>query len=163
MGLTLDLLRLLAEANVEFVLIGGMAAVIHGSPRITEDTDVCAPLDDANIQRIALALQPYHPRFRFHPKLPPLPTEPTALHGFRTLNLETDLGKIDVLSEVTGVGGYDDVKKHSIVIEVGEMSISVLDVDTLIVSKQAAGRTKDKLAIPELEAIRDHLRRQQNK
>lgn len=156
MGATLDFLKVLSDAQVEFVLIGGLAAFVHGSTRITEDVDVCAPLDSANLEKIVRALTPYHPVFRFHPKQPPMPADPGQLKGFHNLNLATDLVKIDILDEVTGIGGYEEVLKHSTLVNLGQFSMRVLDLDLLIVAKKAAGRLKDRMALPELEALRKH-------
>ena len=153
-----EILARLSEQGVDFVVIGGVAAVLHGSARVTLDVDVCATLDEPNLSKILAALRGTNPRWRMHPKRPPLEDDPGKLRGFHHLYLETDLGILDVLSEVTGVGDFQSVRDHSVVIEVGELKLRVLDLDTLIEAKRTAGRRKDIDAVPELELIRAKLR-----
>jgi len=150
-----QLLKLLNDHSVEFVVVGGVAANIHGSARATFDLDVCSPLDEPNLKRIVDALQDLHPKFRMHPAQPPL-FDVDRLIGFRNLNLTTDWGVIDILAEVTGVGAYQDVLKHSVEMTVYGLAIKILDLSALIDAKRAAGRPKDLHALPELEFILSH-------
>lgn len=149
-----DLLKRLSDSGVRFVVIGGIAAFAHGSSIATQDLDVCASLDQENLARIINALKDLGPRFRMHPAKPPLPTDASQLAGFRNLCLVTQDAVIDILSEITGVGGYEEAEQHSIVLSVGGIECRVLDLDTLIAAKRAAGRNKDMLVVAELEAIR---------
>lgn len=158
MASTLDLLKRLAEHQVECVIIGGMAGVLHGSPIVTEDVDVCAPLDRENLARILNALSGLHPRFRMNPQRPPLPDDPERLRGCKNLYLLTDLGQLDILSETSGIGDYGEVARHAMVIEVGGTPYRVLDLESLIQAKRAMGRAKDLRAAAELEAIRARIR-----
>jgi hypothetical protein len=107
---TLDLLKRLNKHNVEFVLVGGMACVIHGSQVVTQDVDICAPLTPENITGLLAALAGINLRFRMGADLRPLPDAPEALAGFSNLYLVTDLGQLDVLSEIAGVGDYSQVE-----------------------------------------------------
>ncbi|HSI35348.1 MAG: hypothetical protein ACAI43_26055 [Phycisphaerae bacterium] len=150
----------MTDNGVRFVLIGGYAAIVHGSPIGTEDVDVCAPLDEDNLARILAAVADLHPRFRMRPDKPPVPTDPGALKGFKNLYLHTDLGPMDFLSEVTGIGGYDEVSRHTVGTQVGGYPCRVLDLDGLIRSKRAVGRPKDLRGVAELEAIRRRLEQQ---
>ncbi len=102
MASTLDILKRLRNHGVEFVVVGGMAGVLHGSSMVTEDVDVCAPLDRQNMVKILAALAGLNPRFRMNPQRPPLPDNPDRLAGFKNLYLVTDFGQIDFLSEKTG-------------------------------------------------------------
>lgn len=153
-----QLLKRLADNDVRFVVIGGVAATAHGSPLVTHDVDVCAPLDQDNLGRIIQALRDLEPRFRMHPAKPPLPEQAAQLAGFRNLCLVTQPGVIDILSEVTGVGSYDDVEQHSVTMDLGGFQCRVLDLETLIIAKRAAGRNKDMRTVTELEAIRQRRR-----
>jgi hypothetical protein len=150
----LELLKRLIRSGVDFTVIGGMAAVFHGSSIVTQDLDVCAPLDEQNLPRILEALRGIHPRFRMHPQRPPLPDEPDRLKGFRNLCLATDIGIIDILGEVSGLGEFPEAisKSHAVELEPG-FSCPLLNLEALIDAKRAAGRPKDLRAVAELLVI----------
>jgi len=154
MGSILDLLNRLREAGVEFVVVGGLAATAHGSSVVTEDADICAPLTQDNVRLIIQALAGLNPRFRMSPKRPPMPNDPEQLRGFKNLNLVTDFGQVDVLTEVAGIGGVSEVATSSMQILVSGKPLRVLTLDALIESKRAMGRPKDRQVLIELEAIR---------
>jgi len=153
-----QILARLNEHEVEFVVIGGVAAILHGSARATLDVDICAPLVEPNLSRIVAALRGSNPRWRTRPDRPPLSDDPEALRGFRNLYLETDMGILDILDEVTGVGAYDQVLPNSAEIDIGQMKLRVLTLEALIRAKHAAARRKDLEAVKELEIIREKLR-----
>jgi hypothetical protein len=131
-----------------------MAAVLLGSPVITEDLDVCCPMTPENIQRILAAMRGLNARFRFHPKMPVLPDDPARVAGFRNFNLATDLGMIDLLEQVTGLGDFAELQKHVVTVNVEGRPVRVLDLEHLIIAKRAAGREKDRLGVMHLEALR---------
>jgi hypothetical protein len=159
MASTLDLLKRLNDHQVKYVLVGGMACVIHGSQVVTQDVDICAPLTMENLSRLLAALAGEHPRFRTTRDLRPLPDEPEELKGFKNLYLLTDLGQLDILSEIAGVGDHSQVERHTIQIDLEGTQCRVLDLDTLITAKKAMNSPKDRQAVMELEAIRECLRR----
>jgi hypothetical protein len=156
MASTLDLIKLLNDHRVKYVLVGGMACVVHGSQIVTQDVDICAPFTRENIEGLLAALAGAHPRFRTH-DLRPLPDEPKHLEGFKNLYLLTDLGQLDILSEITGVGGYLEVEQHTILVDLGGAPCRVLDLDTLIAAKTAMNSPKDRQAVIELMAIQERL------
>lgn len=158
MASTLDLLRLLNKHQVQYVLVGGMACIFHGSQIVTQDVDVCAPMTPENISALIHALSGAHPRFRMAHDLRPLPDDPDKLEGFKNLYLLTDCGQLDVLSEIAGVGEYAKVEQHTIQVDLGGVSCRILDLDTLITAKKAINSPKDRQAAIELEAIRERLR-----
>jgi hypothetical protein len=158
MASTLDLLKRLNNHAVEYALVGGVAAVLHGSQLVTADVDICAPLDEPNLAKIVAALSGLQPKFRMAPDRRPLPMEPGKLEGFKNLYLETDLGQLDILSEIAGVGDFAAVALHTITLDLGGAICRVLDLDTLIQSKKALGRPRDIQAVIELEAIRQRLK-----
>ena len=158
MASTLDLLKRLDDHQVKYVLVGGMACVVHGSQVVTQDVDICAPLTQDNLSRLIVALAGSHPRFRMTPDLRPLPDDAEKLAGFKNLCLVTDLGQLDVLSEITGVGDHSEVERHTIVVDLQGIQCRVLDLDTLITAKKAMTSPKDRQAVIELEAIRERLR-----
>lgn len=152
------ILKRLNDHDVEFVVIGGVAAILHGSVRNTQDVDVSASLAEPNLTRIVSALRGLHPKWRMRPDKLPVPDDPERLRGFRHLYLDTDIGILDILTEVSGVGTFGDVARHSIEMDIEGFRCQVLDLDTLIASKRAAGRRKDLEAVIELEIIRSKLR-----
>lgn len=151
----------LAEGDVDFVIVGGLAATVHGSARLTQDIDVVYARDEANLARLVEALAPFEPYLRGAP--PGLPFEWSADTLRRGLNftLTTSVGDIDLLGEITGGGGYTDLLAHTIEIDLFGQECRCLDLQSLIRTKRAAGRPRDLQMLAELEALleeRDALR-----
>lgn len=146
-------IQILVDAEVEFVVIGGVCAALHGSALLTFDVDICYSRAGLNLKRIVAALAPFHPGPRGFPEALPFVWDETTLRNTTVLTLQTDLGEIDLLAEVAGLGGWDQVKSRSIPVEAFDRTISVLDLPSLIKSKRAAGRQKDLAALPELESL----------
>jgi len=140
-----------------------MACVIHGSQIVTQDVDICAPLTLENLSGLLAALEGLHPRFRTTRDLHPLPDEPAKLEGFKNLYLLTDLGQLDVLSEIAGVGDHSVVEQHTIQVVLEGTRCRVLDLDTLITAKNAMSSPKDRQAAIELGAIRERLRNREKR
>ena len=150
-----DLLRALGSSGVDFILVGGLAAAAHGSARSTQDVDVVYRRGTDNIERLVLALAPHKPYLRGAP--PGLPFRfdtPTVASGLN-FTLTTNLGWIDLLGEIVGGGTYDDLVQRCVTIDVFGIHCHVLDLETLIVTKRAAGRPRDLEAIAELELLRN--------
>lgn len=156
----LGLLRRLNEHQVEFVVIGGVAASLLGSPVVTYDLDVCVPMTETNVARIFAALGDLRPRFRFRPDKMPVPQDLSRLRGIKNLNLLTDWGIIDLLGDLPNIGSFDDLQTRTSLMDVGGFVCRVLDLDTLLAAKKAAGRDKDLPNILQLEAIK-RMRQQQ--
>lgn len=150
-----ELLRVLTAGGVDFVVVGGLAAVLHGSPLGTLAVDVCADFSPEGVRKLLDALRPLHPRLRHRPDRMPLPDDPERLSGLMNLYLLTDLGALDLLGELPGVSGFEEVRDRSVEMDVGGFPCRVVDLDTLIAAKRAAGREKDRLGLPHLLAIRD--------
>ena|ERR1700733_5639789 len=146
-------IQALCDAQVEFVVIGGLSANLHGSARVTFDIDVCYSRVTSNLKRLSVALAPFHPRPQGFPAELPFVWDETTLRNSTVLTLQTDLGEIDLLAEVAGLGSWDDVKARSIAVEAFDRKISILDLPSLIQAKRAAGREKDLAALPELESL----------
>lgn len=98
----------LCDAGVEFVVIGGWAAIFHGSVYITNDLDICYSRDKENLRKLAEALAPYHPRPREFPDTLPFVWDAATLGSGSVYTLTTDLGIIGLLAEVSGIGTYAD-------------------------------------------------------
>jgi hypothetical protein len=143
----------LCDAGVEFVVIGGWAAIFHGSAHLTNDLDICYSRDSKNLARLAHALAPYHPRPRGFPDGLTFVWDAKTLSSGTMFTLTTDLGIIDLLAEISGVGDYGEVRAASLEVEAFERRIRALNLQALIQSKRAAGRPKDLLILPELEGL----------
>jgi hypothetical protein len=151
-------LKLFADFKVDCVVVGGVAAGAHGSSQITMVVDVCYSRDRANLIRMTQALLSVHATLRGAPKgLPFLLDEETLKRGLN-FTFDTDIGKIDILGEVQGVGTYNDCLRHSSEVELFGHLCRVLSLEKLIAAKRAAGRGKYLSALPELEAILEHRR-----
>jgi hypothetical protein len=149
----LKLLKILCAAQVRFVVIGGAAAAAQGSTYATYDLDICYDRGSDNIERLAKALEPYHPRLRGVPDDLPFCFDTTTIRNGMNFTLTTDGGDIDLFGEVIGIGGYKDVKALSITVVLLGYQCAVLSLDGLIQSKRAAARPKDLLVLPEIEAL----------
>jgi hypothetical protein len=152
------LLDVLGAAGVDFVVGGGVALVLRGSSRVTLALDLCYARDRENLRRLAGALAPYHPRLRGAPADLPFLWDDRTLASGLNFTLTTDLGDLDILGEVAGVGAYAQVSAGSSELVVGDTPIRVMDLDALERSKRAAGRAKDLLDLAEIAEIRRRLR-----
>jgi len=152
------LLRALTDANVEFILVGGVAATVHGSTRLTLDVDAVYRRTPENIARLVRALAPHAPYLRGAP--PGLPFRWSSATVERGLNftLTSDVGDLDLFGEIAGGGTYDALRPHAVTIQVFEVECLCLGLERLIDVKRAAGRPKDLDAVAELEAILEERR-----
>ena len=148
-----ELLRLLTAGHVEFIIVGGLAAVVHGSVQSTQDVDIVYSRTRGNIQRLAEALGPVHPYLRGAPPGLPFRADAPTLTAGLNFTLTTDLGWLDLLGEIAGGGGYDALSAHSVEVEVFGVRCKAIDLPTLIATKRAAGRPKDLQAIAELQGL----------
>lgn len=156
-----ETLRALYDAKVEFVLIGGAAMQMQGSAHLTEDLDFCYSRSAKNVERLASALEPYHPRLRGAPDNLPFRFDAATIKRGLNFTLMTDLGALDFLGEVSGVGDYAEVKKISDAMDIFGMDFLVLSLSGLIRAKKAAGRKRDLEVIPELQGLLDLRKRSQ--
>jgi predicted nucleotidyltransferase len=147
------ILTRLAGTGVEFVVIGGVAGLAHGSARVTFDVDVCYERSAENIRRLCDTLAPLHPRLRGAPEGLPFLLDPETVRAGLNFTLTTDLGAVDLLGEISGLGGYKSVKASSEVLSLYGLEMNVLTLEGLLAAKRAAARGKDKEAIVELEAL----------
>jgi len=147
------LLRALHQEAVEFILIGGLAAVAHGSSRFTADIDVVYRRTPQNLARLVKALQPHGVYLRGAPRGLPFRWDVPALQAGLNFTLETNLGDIDLFGEVAGGGAYENLLNDSEEIELFGLRHRVVSRRRLIALKRAAGRPRDLEAIAELEAL----------
>jgi hypothetical protein len=147
------LLRVLDEQGVDFVVIGGVAARLHGAPILTQDIDVTPASDAGNIDRLARALRAIHARLRspHEPAGVEFPIEARFLAANRSWTLTTDVGDLDIVFEPAGTNGYGDLVAEADRLTVAEnppLRVFVASLSAVIRSKEAAGRDKDRAALP---------------
>jgi len=146
-------LRLLGEYCVDCIIVGGVAATVHGSSQLTYDLDICYNREAANLSRLVNALHSVNARLRGAPAdLPFILDEETLRRGLN-FTFSTDIGSLDLLGEMSGVGGYQEARENAELRKLFGFHFLVLSLPKLIAAKRAAGRPKDLGAIPELEAI----------
>jgi hypothetical protein len=154
----ISLLDRLTKAGVDFVIVGGFAGSAHGCTLFTQDVDICLDFSPANLLTLQKAIHDLHPVHRMTPARQKLELTEKTCGQFKNLYLDTDMGRLDCLSQIKGVGDYRKVKEASEIIETGGVRLRVLTLDALIDSKRAMNRPRDRQAILELEAIRELLR-----
>ncbi len=148
-----DIIARLIRAKVDFVLVGGLAAVTHGSSMTTQDIDVCCSFTPDNLIRLQSALNGLNPVHRMTTNQIPLQLTKENCKSLQNLYLETDIGQLDCLSEILGIGGFQDVNKQSETINLDGQTCRILKIDALITAKKAMGRPKDIETIHQLETI----------
>src|ERR1022692_2965660 len=131
-----SLVQALSDADADFVIIGGWAAILHGSRHLTDDLDVTFSRGTENLKRLVQALAPFHPRLRNFPPQLPFLWEVATLRNTTTTTLDTDLGAIDLLAEVTGLGSYAEIFAASPLVEAFERKVRILSLIDLIAAKR---------------------------
>ena len=149
------LLRRLLDARVEFILVGGVAAIVHGSARATFDVDVVYQRSPDNITRLVQALAPFRPYLRGAPPGLPFTFDADTVRRGLNFTLETTLGDIDLLGEVAGGGTYDALVSDCMTVDLFGSACRSVTLETLVRLKRAAGRPKDLEIIAELETLLD--------
>ena len=150
-----EVVRLLNAHGVDFIVIGGWAAALHGSERSTSDVDVVYSRTPENIRRVAEALQSHQPYLRGAPPGLPFRWDERTIQSGLNFTLTTDLGFIDFLGEVAGGGSYQQLFPSTLEVTVSGVTCRCVTLDRLIQLKRAAGRPKDLEVIAELQAILD--------
>jgi len=149
-----NLLERLVNAGVDFVIVGGFAGVVHGCTYVTQDVDICCDFSIANLLALQTAISDLDPVHRMTPGRKKLQLTEQTCGQFKNLYLDTKIGQLDCLGFIDGLGDYDRVKRASMLVEVGDIKICVLDLDALIKTKRAMNRPRDKEALLQLEAIK---------
>jgi hypothetical protein len=147
------LLRALVDGDVDFVVIGGVAAVLHGSARATFDLDVCFASNAENLEALGSTLVGLRAQLRGVSEAVPFVPDGAALRRVEVLTLTTTAGDLDVLRAPSGAPRYDVLRGHADRFDVGGFEVRVASVEDLIAMKTAAGRPKDLGDVEELEAI----------
>ena len=149
------LLRALSSSRVEFILVGGVAATVHGSARLTLDLDIVYRRTKDNLDRVVRSLEPHAPYLRGAPPGLPFRWNAETLRRGLNFTLITKLGPIDLLGEITGGGAYEQLLDSTALVTAFGIDCRCLTLDRLIEVKRAAGRPKDLEIIAELEALRE--------
>ena len=149
------LLQVLSRAGVDYILVGGVAATAHGSSRLTQDIDVVYSRSNENLDRLASALEPLKPYLRGAPGGLPFSWDAATIRQGLNFTLTTDLGELDLLGEIIGGGGYEELLPHTSTLDLFGAKCLCLTLEKLIDVKRAAGRPKDLESIAELEALLD--------
>lgn len=148
-----SLLRTLVQNHVEFILVGGAAATVHGSARLTQDLDIVYRRTVDNLARLATSLAPLKPYLRGAPPGLPFQWDADTLARGLNFTLVTDFGDLDLLGEIVGGGRYEDLLPHTIMVDLFSLSCRCLSLGRLIEVKRAAGRPRDLEAVAELEVL----------
>ena len=151
-------LRVLQEHDVKFVLIGGVAGRLWGSPTLTNDTDVCCAPDVANLTRLADALLSLDARLRGVEDDVPFRLDAQTLANGQTFTFATNVGALDVLAIPAGTRGFDELAANAATFDLGDdLRVPVCSLDDLIRMKRAAGRPKDRIELEVLTAVREEM------
>jgi hypothetical protein len=153
------LLRTLVEHDVEFCVIGAVAAWLQGSPAVTLDLDVMPRRDLENAERLAAALNSLDARVPGGETR--LELEGADFLSWQTQRFDTGAGPLDVVPHAAAIGGFDEVA--TIELALGDLSVRVITIDEVIASKEELGRPKDTAALPALYATREALRQRRGK
>lgn len=147
------LLHELTAAEINFILVGAYAAIAHGSQQRTDDLDICHERSPANYKKLMQVLGPLHARPVEIPLELKVPFDESSLAQGTNFTLMTDEGRLDLLGELSGIGGYKELIPRSTFMNFGEIICRVASLEDIIRSKEAANRPKDRLALPELHAL----------
>ena len=149
-----EILRALTARGVDFVVIGGIAGVLHGSAQATYDLDICYATDAGNLTALGEVLIDLEARLKGISDPVPFVPDASTLRRVELLTLVTREGELDILSRPAGRRGYEALRRNAERLDLDGFSVLVASIDDLIAMKAAAGRPKDLAAIEELEAIR---------
>ena len=147
--------QIFSAAKVEFVIVGGVAIRSHGGNYITEDLDICYSRSNENLKKLAEVLGPLNPRPRGLEKGLPFVFDWKTLQHGTNFTFRTDMGDIDLLGEVLGIGNYNDLLIQSITVDLDGFPTQILSVSGLIIAKEAAARPKDQVGLQVLYALRE--------
>ncbi len=159
------ILEVLAAHGVEYVMIGGLAAAVHGSDLVTGDLDITPAASDANLARLSAALDELGARIRTddEPEGLPFAHDARSLARGTVWNLVTDAGDLDLAMMPSGTRGYDDLRRGAIAIDILGVATRVASLADIIRSKEAAGREKDRAALPMLRRLQTELERREDR
>ena len=147
------ILKILSDAEVRFVVVGDLAVAAYGRAPATCLLEVCYDRSRDNVERLAEALKPFHPRLRGVPDDLPFCLDAAAVARGMNFTLTTDFGDIDLFGEVIWISGYKEVRALSSALVLFGFQCAVLSLEGLVRCKRATARPKDLLILPEIEAL----------
>lgn len=153
-----EILKTLDRHKVAYILIGGMAAVLHGSPVFTNDADICPDKSRTNLKRLASALIEMNARIFITDdpeKGLAFDRSTEFFEPMQMVNLVTDLGRLDISFEPSGTKGYQDLRRGAVTFDLEGLKVSVASLADVIRSKEAAARDKDRRTLPLLRELLD--------
>ncbi|MDE0804185.1 MAG: hypothetical protein OSA99_12785 [Acidimicrobiales bacterium] len=151
----------LDDHDIEYVLIGGLAAVLHGSSAMTNDADILPSKGPANLERLSACLKSLDARLR-SPEDPDgvaFDPHPTLLTSMAMLDMTTRCGDLDLTFQPAALDDYDAVVDASVLFEIHGRRVRVASLDDIIRSKETADRPKDHVTLPILRALREEIER----
>jgi hypothetical protein len=156
-----ELLAALGRHHVDYVLIGGLAATLHGSSALTNDADICPDPSPENLERLAAALGEMDARIRSDrdPEGVPFSVDVESLRRVSLVNLTTRFGDFDIAFQPAGNHGYDDLVQRATDIAIEGTIVPVASLADIIRSKETANRPKDRATLPILYALQDEIAR----
>ncbi len=162
LGFTEDVVRRLLAENVEFVIVGGVSAVLQGATIVTRDLDICYRRTPENIRRLVAALASLGPRPRGFPADLPFVFDARALQLGSNFTLDIGHESLDLLGDMSAIGGYEQIIGQAAEVTLAGQPVKVLGLEQLIATKTAAGRPKDLVVLPELKAMLERRGRASN-
>ncbi len=148
------LLKALVDSKANIIVVGAYAAIMQGSSLRTDDLDICYERTPENYKKIIHAIARFHPRPRGIPDDLNAPFDEHSLTQATNFTLTTDQGPLDLLGELSAVGGYRQLSANAKTLDLGDIVCRVASLDDIIRSKEAANRPKDHATLPELKALR---------
>jgi hypothetical protein len=148
-------LKLLQRHDVEYLVIGGLAGRLWGSPTMTNDVDICYDREFENLVRLAGALRELDSRLRGVDDDVPFLLDAETLQKGQNFTFTTRFGSLDVLGLPAGVSNYEELRVNAVPFDFGGVIVNVCELDDLVRMKRAAGRTKDRIEIEVLSAVQE--------
>jgi predicted nucleotidyltransferase len=149
-----NIAELLASHGVEFIVIGGQAETLHGSARVTFDTDLCYRRTASNLAGLAKVLKELRPTLRGAPADLPFRIDAESLALGCNFTFRTTEGDLDLLGYVEPIGGFDELERHAETIRIGDIDLKISGLEDLIRIKEHLGRAKDRDSLLHLQAIK---------
>jgi predicted nucleotidyltransferase len=152
-----EILAALDRHAVRYVLIGGLAAILHGAPHVTTDVDIVPEEALRNLERLSAVLRELNARIRVagEDRGVPFRHDAESLVRVRIWNLVTDLGNLDITFVPSGTQGYEDLRRDAVSMRVRGVDVPVASLADVIRSKEAAGRERDRAVLPTLRRMLD--------
>lgn len=157
----LGALRTLVAWRVDFVVIGGLAARLHGSPSITDDLDICHSKEPQNLERLASALKEMNARLRGAPPDVPFLLDAKTLAKGDNFTFITEHGPLDCLAHPSGVGGYESLAPNATRIDLGDVTVAICSLEDLMAMKKSAGRPADLIELEILAALAEEIEKEE--